>query len=58
MTYKTFEQQGGGGAGEQNRELGSGHTESVVYWCKVKDSCEDPSSGQGAESHEIMQKIM
>ena len=49
---------GGRGAGGQNGYLGSDHTEWWVCWCKVKDSCEDPSSGQGAESHEIMQKIM
>ena len=58
MKYSTVEQQGGRGAGAQKRELGSDHTESVVYWCKINNSCEDPSSGQGAESHEIMQKTM
>ena len=58
MKYSTVEQLGGRGAGAQKGYLGSSHTESLVYWCKVKDSCEDPSSGQGAESHEIMQKTM
>ena len=56
MKCSTVEQLWGRRAGEQNRDLRSGHTESVV--CKVKDSGEDPSSGQGAESHEIMQKTM
>ena len=58
MKYSTVEQLGGRGAGAQNSYLGPGDTESLVYWGKVKDSCEDPSSGQGAESHEIMQKTM
>ena len=58
MKYNTVEQLGRRGAGEQKGQLSSSHTESVVYWCKVKDSCEAPSSGQGAESHEIMQKTM
>ena len=58
MKSSTVEQLGGRGAGGQNRYSSSSHPFSVVYWCKVKDSCEDPSSGQGAESHEIMQKIV
>ena len=58
MKYNTFEQLWGRGAGAQIRNWGSDHTESVVYWYKVKGSCEEPSSGQGAESHEIMEKTM
>ena len=58
MKYSTVEQLGGRGAGEQKGYLRSDHTESVVYWCKVNNSCEEPSSGQGAESHEIMEKTM
>ena len=58
MKYSTFEQLWGRGAGAQNRDWGADHTESVVYWCKVNNSCEEPSSGQGAESHEIMEKTM
>ena len=45
-------------AGGQKSYLGADHTESVVYWCKAKDSCEDPSSGQGAESHDVMPNKM
>ena len=58
MLQNTVELLGGRGAGAEKRDYSSDHTESVVYWCKVKDSCEDPSSGLGAASHEIMQKTM
>ena len=58
MKYNTVEQLGGRGAGGQKGYLRSDHSESVVYSYKVNNSCEDPSSGQGAESHEIMQKTM
>ena len=54
MKSSTVEQLGGRGAGEHKSQLRADYTESVVYWCKVKDSCEDQSSGQGAEPHEIM----
>ena len=57
MKYSTVET-GVRGAGQQNSYLRSDHPLSVVYYCKVQDCCEDPSSGQGAESHEIMQKKM
>ena len=58
MKYNTVEQLWGRGAGGQKGYLGASHTESVVYWCKVNNSCEEPSSGQGAESHEIMEKTV
>ena len=58
MKYSTVEQLGGRGAGAQNSQLRASDTESVVYWCKINTSCEDPSSGQGAESHEIMENIL
>ena len=58
MKYTTVEQLGGKGAGEQTRDLRSNHTEWSVYLCKVKDSSEDQSSGQGAESHQIVPNRM
>ena len=57
MKYNTVETVMGKGGWDPN-QVPAFRSESVVCYCKVKDSCEDQSSGQGAESHEIMQKTI